>query len=315
MATISQTSEQQQKKGARFNPTPGRVRYSPGWLGLGAGVGALSLLALRRGGLPVAAVLGAAGLAGAAYAIGVEPRSPEFSYITLRTPNLPRELDGLRIGHLSDMHLGNPFAARNTAWAVHRVMAELPDLIALTGDFVSYPEPIPELPGLLRPLKAPLGVYAVPGNHDYWEGLDEIRDELMPLGIKFLINRGLPLCWNGAEFYLAGVDDQWDGRPDLGEALAGRTDGTFTLLLAHAPDIADEAASHGVDVQLSGHTHGGHLRLPLLGAFCLPRHGWNYPVGHEQVDALQVYISRGLGGLPLRMGCRPEATLITLRRG
>lgn len=316
MASISQTPPRPgAARGGRFNPTPGRVRYSMRWLGVGAGLGALSALALSRGGWPAALGLGAAGLAGAVYAMAIEPQLPELSAFDLRLPNLPQGLDGLRIGHLSDLHLGHPFADRNSRWAVEQVMGASPDLIVFTGDFVSYPEPIADLAAIAAPLRAPLGIYAVPGNHDYWEGLPEIQAHLEPLGVEFLINRGRLLSRGGEQLYIAGVDDAWDGRPDLGAALAGAPDGVTTLLLSHVPDTADEAAASGVHLQLSGHTHGGHMRLPGLGSFCLPRYGWRYPVGHEQVGDMQLYVSRGLGGIPLRLGCRPEAGVITLRRG
>lgn len=298
----------------RFDPRPGRVRYSARWLGAGLGAGLLATLALRSGGLPVAAALGATGLAGAFYALRVEPGRPRLTHVTLRLPDLPAALDGLRVGQISDMHLGQPYAAENSRWAVEQVGRAAPDLIALTGDFVSYEPAIAELPGILTPLRAPLGVYAVPGNHDYWEGLPEIVACLEPLGVRFLINRGEPVGPGGA-LYLAGIDDSWNGRPNLAAALAGRPAGAFTLLLAHAPDSADEAAGQGVQVQLSGHTHGGHLRLPLLGAFVLPRHGWRYAMGHAHVGGLQLYVSRGVGGMPMRFGCPPEASIITLRRG
>lgn len=312
MASIPRESSAQ--PGApRFDPRPGKVRYSPRWLSAGAGLGLFASLALRHGGLPAAAALGAVGLAGATYALSVEPRNPELSFITLNLPELPPALDGLRIGQISDLHLGHPFSAENCTWAVERVRREAPDLIALTGDFVSYARAIDLLPRILAPLTAPLGVFAVPGNHDHWEGLDEIRAQLEPVGVQFLINRGLVAGPAGA-LYVAGIDDIWNGQPDLAAALAGRPAGAFTLLLAHAPDIADEAAARGVHVLLSGHTHGGHLRLPFLGAFCLPRHGWLYAVGHEHVGSMQLFVSRGIAGVPLRLGCRPEASIITLRR-
>jgi predicted MPP superfamily phosphohydrolase len=106
----------------------------------------------------------------------------------------------------------------------------------------------------------------------------------------------------------------WDGRPSLRQALRGVPSHGFKLLLSHAPDIAESAAHAGIHVQLSGHTHGGHLRLPLLGPFTLPRYGKRYVIGEYQVDGLTLYVSRGLGGAPLRLLCPPEATIITLRR-
>ncbi|MEI7645575.1 MAG: metallophosphoesterase [Chloroflexales bacterium] len=298
-----------------FTPTPGRVRYSSRWLGLSMGVAGLATLALSRGGRRTAAALGAAGLAGAAYALAYEPGRPRLERVSLRFAGLPAALDGLRIGQLSDLHLGHRFAAANTRWAVAQMVAEAPDILALTGDLVSYTKNISDLPTLLAPLRAPLGIYAVPGNHDHWEGLPQMMDALRPLGVEFLMNAQRRLPWRGAELTLAGVDDVWEGEVDLAAALEGTPVGGFTVLLCHVPDMVDEAAARGVHLQLSGHTHGGHMRLPWLGSFVLPRHGWRYPAGLAHVGAAQVYVSRGVGGIPLRLGCPPEATIITLRRG
>lgn len=295
-----------------FDPT--QVRYSPRWMGAGAALSTLAALAVQRGGVPALTALGAAGLAGAAYATLLEPRRPILEHVTLRLPTLPPALEGLRIGQLSDMHLGHPYTEDNTRWAVTQMIREQPDLILITGDFVSFDHAIAALPGLLRPLRAPLGIYAVPGNHDYWEGLATIQAILNPLGIDFLINTNRRLTWRNASFWLAGVDDVWDGAPDLDAALAGIPADGFTLLLSHAPDFATEAAKRNIAAQFSGHTHGGHLHLPLLGSFCLPFYGTRFPVGFEQVGAMQLYVTRGLGGMPLRLGCPPEATIFTLAR-
>jgi uncharacterized protein len=316
MATITPKGETQ-RDSRRFDPRPGRVRYSRRWLGAGAAGAALGAVALAAGGPLAAAALGATGLAGAAYATLVEPRSPRLERLTLRFAGLPPELDGLRIGHLSDLHLGQPFSAANARWAAAAMAAERPDLLALTGDFVSYDHAIAALPDVLAPLavaRPPLGAYAVPGNHDHWEGVPAIRAALAPLGVEFLMNAHRALPRGAAQLVVAGVDDQWEGDSDLDMALRGAPAG-FRLLLAHCPDVADDAARLGVDLQLSGHTHGGHMRLPGLGSFCLPRHGWSYAVGHERVGDLQLYVSRGSGGLPLRLNCAPEATILTLRRG
>jgi predicted MPP superfamily phosphohydrolase len=316
MATTSRASGgHRQRSGSAFAPLPGRVRYSSRWLGLSAGAAGVAALALGLGRLPAAASLGAAGLAGAAYSLLYEPSRPRLERISLRFARLPAELDGLRIGQLSDLHLGHRFAAENTRWAVAQLAAEAPELMVITGDLVSYTKNIPELPGLLGPLRAPLGVFAVPGNHDHWEGLPEIIETLRPLGVEFLMNAHRRLRWRGADLTLAGVDDAWEGEMDIAAAMRGAPGDDFSMLLCHVPDMADEAARYGVDLQLSGHTHGGHMRLPWAGPFVLPRYGWRYPVGHAHIGRTQVYVSRGIGGVPLRLGCPPEVTVITLRRG
>lgn len=292
-----------------------RVYYSRAWFGLGATAAALGLLGLRRYGRPGLVGTGVLGMLSLAYMTLVEPARPLLERITLRLPGLPAQLDGLRIGQITDSHLGFPHTTRNLAWAVAQMQAERPELLVITGDLVSAIRAIPELPVLLRELAAPLGIYAIPGNHDYWEGLPDIRGALSLLGIPMLINEHRCLRWNGAELWLVGIDDIWDGQPDITAALQGVPRDAFKVLLAHAPDVADEAASHGFALQLSGHTHGGHVRLPLLGPFTRPRFGERYVMGRYQVGAMALYVSRGLGGAPLRLLCRPEATIVTLRRG
>ncbi len=294
------------------NGHKGDLLFGRGWLAAGALGAGLGLLGLRR--YPRATLLGlGAGLLGGIYTTLIEPRRPRLERLTLHLPGLPPALDGLRIGQISDPHLGMPHAARNLAWAAAQMRRERPELLALTGDFVSLHSAMPHIGPLLRGLEAPLGVYAVPGNHDYWEGLEELHTLLAPLGVQLLMNEHRRLLWRGGELWLAGVDDIWEGEADLAGALRGVPQGAFTLLLCHAPDAADEAARLGVALQLSGHTHGGHLRLPLIGPAARPRYGFTYVAGRYRVGAMELYVSRGLGGLPARFGCPPEAAVFTLR--
>ncbi|HEU4326095.1 MAG TPA: metallophosphoesterase [Roseiflexaceae bacterium] len=291
----------------------GDLLFGRGWLAAGALGAGLGLLGLRRYRRAALLGLGAAGLLGGIYTTLVEPRRPRLERLTLHLPGLPPALDGLRIGQISDSHLGMPHAAGNLAWAAAQMRREQPDLLALTGDFVSLHTALPHLGPLLRGLDAPLGVYAVPGNHDYWEGLEELHAVLAPLGVQLLLNEHRRLLWRGGELWLAGVDDIWEGEADLASALRGVPPDAFTLLLCHAPDAADEAARLGVALQLSGHTHGGHLRLPLIGPAARPRYGVTYVAGRYQIGGMELYVSRGLGGLPARFGCPPEAAVFTLR--
>jgi len=285
-----------------------------GWLGLGAAAAVVGLAGLGMFGWPVAAAGGALSAATLGHMAFGEPSRPILERVTLHLPDLPPQLEGLRIGQLSDSHLGFRYSEANLAWGVAQMQRERPDLVVITGDLVTHHWAIPDVPRLLRGLQAPLGVYAVPGNHDHWEGLADLRGALTLANIPLLLNEHRRLSWNGGDLWLAGIDDVWDGRPSLRRALRGVPAGGFTLLLSHAPDIADSAAHLGVNVQLSGHTHGGHLRLPLLGPFTLPRYGKRYVIGTYQVGAMTLYVSRGLGGAPLRLLCPPEATIFTLRR-
>lgn len=294
---------------------PAHVVFTPSWFALGASSAAASLAGVAHFGWPAAAGIGALGVAALAYMKRYEPAHPIFERVELRLPTLPPALEGLRIGQISDTHLGFRFTDDNLAWAVARMRREQPDLIVITGDLVHYAREIPRLPALLHDLHAPLGIYAVPGNHDYWEGLPDIRGALSLLGIPMLLNEHRHLSWNGADFYVAGIDDYWEGSADIDAALRGVPRDAFTVMLSHVPDTADDVAERGVALQFSGHTHGGHLRLPWLGPFSRPRHGVRYVMGEYQVGGMKLYVTRGLGGAPLRLLCRPETTVFTLRRG
>jgi predicted MPP superfamily phosphohydrolase len=295
-----------------FDPT--RLTYTTAWFQLGAAAAAIGALGLRRFGWPAAAGLGGLGAASLAYMKQFEPARPTIERVTLCLPTLPRALEGLRIGQITDTHLGLPQATENLSWAIEQMRREQPDLIALTGDLVGLKRGITELPRLLGQLRAPLGVYAVPGNHDYWEGLADVQAALSLADIPLLMNQNRRLGWNGADFWIAGVDEIWDGRPDYAAARRGVPEAGFAVLLAHSPDVAEDAAAHGFALQISGHTHGGHLRLPVLGPFAHPRFGVRYVMGEYRVGEMTLYVSRGLGGVPLRLLCRPEITIFTLRR-
>jgi predicted MPP superfamily phosphohydrolase len=293
---------------------PVRVHFSKTWLAGGALAGAAGMAALIRYGKPVLWGGIAFGAAALGHMILGEPQRPVLERIDLPITNLPPALEGLRIGQLSDLHLGQPFTANNLRWAVEQLRRERPDLIVLTGDQVMHHHAIPQLSELLRGVHAPLGVYAITGNHDYWEGVRDIEAALALCDIPLLINQNRQLTWRGQEFWLVGVDDVWDGHLDYETALRGVPNDGFKILLGHASDIADEAATHGFALQLAGHVHGGHIRLPLIGPFVRPRFGMRYLDGIYQVGQMTMYVSRGLGGTPLRLLCPPEATILTLRR-
>jgi predicted MPP superfamily phosphohydrolase len=164
-------------------------------------------------------------------------------------------------------------------------------------------------------------VYAVPGNHDYWTDIDQVAAELGAAGLTLLRNESRRLeAADGADaaLWLVGLDDVMERHHDLEAALAGVPVDEPVLLLVHEPDFADEAARapHHLVLQLSGHSHGGQVNLPILGRPVLPWLGRKYPAGLRSVtgSGLQVYTNRGIGLIapPLRFNCRPEVTLLTL---
>jgi predicted MPP superfamily phosphohydrolase len=153
------------------------------------------------------------------------------------------------------------------------------------------------------------------GNHDTAAGSNEIVQALRSVGIEILRNQSIPIERDGARIWLSGVEDVLEGRPDLDRALYRIPQGEAVILLAHEPDYADEASRYPVDLQLSGHSHGGQIRLPLVGALYLPDLAHKYPFGFYRRKRLKLYTNCGLGtiGIPARLNCPPEITFLTLR--
>lgn len=251
----------------------------------------------------------------AARAALTEPFRLTVEHHQIRLRRLPRELDGFRIVQLSDLH-HSPFTSREQ---IERAIATAnslqPDIVALTGDYVSkereYAAPCAELLGGLRPRH---GIFAVLGNHDHWTDAALITDLFRAEGITVLINQGMRFENKGAAFWLAGVDDTMVGLEDLPLALAGASEQEFKLLLAHNPIILRKAARAGVDLVLSGHTHGGQVSLRSdRSASGRPRR--RLLKGLARQGETQIYVTRGLGTvvLPVRFGCPPEVSLLELR--
>jgi len=244
-----------------------------------------------------------------------EPYKLVIERRTIRLTRLPRALDGLRVVQLSDIH-HSPFTGREQVERAVEVANSLrPDIIALTGDYIShereYAAPCAEMLGRLR---ARCGVYAVLGNHDHWTDAALVTDLFRAEGIQMLVNEGMRFEDRGASFWLAGVDDTMVGLEDLPLALAGAKADEMKLVLAHNPIIMRRATRASVDLVLSGHTHGGQITWRSeRSASGRPRRRLLRGLGRR--GETQIYVSRGLGTvvLPLRYGCLPEVSLLELR--
>lgn len=247
------------------------------------------------------------------FGVIVRPRR----YVTpeLRVPlrGLPKAFDGLRIVQLSDLHVGRFFPPERLASLVARAAALRPDLLVITGDVVDDSARFaPAAGAALGAHRAPLGVFACLGNHDHWAGGEAVREALQAGGVEVLGNRGALLQRGEASLFLCGVDDLWFGA-DLAAALAARPAGLCTILLAHQPVVAREASQHGVQLVLSGHTHGGQLAVPFLPQWSLARLISPWVQGLYTLGETQLFVSRGAGVIrPLvRLGAPPEiATLV-----
>lgn len=259
----------------------------------------------------------------AAYARFVEPFWLRVRTVRLPLAGLDPALEGYRIVFMSDLHRNGYVPLSLIERAVERANALQPDLIVLGGDYVrGRADAARELTPVLERLYAPHGVYAVLGNHDRWSDPDLIREALRQAGVRVLLNEGVTLAREGAPLYLAGLDDAWSGVPGLPAALAGAPRGAPIILAAHEPDLADrfipQAAALGkpLALQLSGHSHGGQVRLPFIGAPVLPYLGRTYDLGLYRIEGAWLYVTSGVGyaGPPLRLGCRPEVVEIILTR-
>ena len=232
-------------------------------------------------------------------------------------PQLPRAFHGLRVAFITDIHLG-PFITEDYVRSVVRTtMALAPDLVLLGGDYShrdnKYIAPCFDI---LKFLHAPLGVFGVLGNHDYYRNaVEETRTGMQRAHVEELTNRGVWLARGGARFRLAGVDDLLYGQPNLTAALGDCTPTDACLLVSHNPDFAETLTDRRVGLVLSGHTHGGQVNVPLLGAPWTPSaYGSKYAHGLVDAPATTVYISAGVGmtAVPVRANRKPEIAIITL---
>jgi predicted MPP superfamily phosphohydrolase len=288
-------------------------------------------LVTRRKFLQVtAAVAVAGGLAVSADGLMLEPTRPQLARVEVPLARLSPAWDGFTIAQLSDFHYDAHFSILPIRRAVEIVNGLHPDLVVLTGDFVTVPywsdylhnakqaasaaEPCAQLLGQLR---ARLGSWAVLGNHDVDSDPARVVEALQSQGIHVLRNRSMPLEQAAARLWLSGLDDVIEGKPDLDVTLKGIPPREPVVLLAHEPDFADRVTQYPVDLQLSGHSHGGQVRLPVVGAPFLPDLAQKYPWGLRRIGPLTLYTNIGLGTIrvPVRLNCPPEITLFTLRAG
>lgn len=295
------------------------VVYSQRWRYLLAGLGMAGMASLgasiylrrwRWAQRLVASMIGV-GVAGGVQALSGIWRL-QIERHTLQLPLWNPQLNGLRVAQLSDLHLRKTYAEFVLRRALHAVHDFQPDIIFLTGDYLYHADDLPLLREMLQGIRAPLGVFAILGNHDYWDNPAEIAGVLHELGISVLINEHRVVTWRDADFIVAGVADPWQADADLDRALSDAPRDLPIILLAHGPDFITTAQAHGVALQLSGHAHAGHINLPWFGPYVLPRWGMEYPHGQFVVGDSYLYVSRGMGGLPIRFGALPEVGLLTL---
>lgn len=267
---------------------------------------------------------GSLGVGSVGYARDIEPDWLDIVRRHVEMPRLAPEFDGYRLLLMSDIHADGPTAAERLSKACGLANAEKPDIVAVTGDFAtssssglrSSKEDVRLMERILRTLRPRDFSVAVLGNHDHWTDPSLIRPAIRESGMTDVSNGTRSVRRGDSTLYISGVDDVMV-EMDRIEAVLDRLPETGSaVLLAHEPDFADRSAATGrFDLQVSGHSHGGQVDIPLLGPPILPPLGEKYPVGSYRVGGMGLYTNRGLGMLPprIRINCRPEITVLTLR--
>jgi predicted MPP superfamily phosphohydrolase len=262
-----------------------------------------------------------AGFVLGAWAFCFEPALVRVREVRLAVPGWPAGRAGMRVALLSDLHVGSPYNGLDKlALVVAKTNAARPDLVLIAGDLVVQdilggrfvpPEKIaPTLGGL----RAPLGVWAVMGNHDHYLDVSRVARDLKAAGIPSLEDRAVEITRGGPPFWLVGVSDYWTGRHDVRGALAQVTDRAPVLLFTHSPDVFPGIPAR-VSLTLAGHTHGGQVWLPFVGRPIVPSHyRQRYAIGHVVEGGRHLFITPGVGTsiLPVRFMVPPEISILRL---
>lgn len=265
-------------------------------------------------------------LALAAWAFLIEPDRLVVNETRIGLPSWPNELNGLRIAVISDLHPGGLSIRREKLrFLVEKANQTRPDLILLAGDFVDTALGLsvidPEITAAeLKSLRAPHGVFAVLGNHDWWLDGARVRKALEEAGIKVLDNEVAQLELperNGQRLWIAGFGDLWEGSPNVNATLSEIINDAPVIALTHNPDLFPRIPAR-VALTVAGHTHGGQVALPLLGRPIVPsKFGERFAAGHIIEEGRHLFVTTGIGVsiLPVRFGVPPEVALLTLDSG
>jgi len=268
-----------------------------------------------------AAVVSVGGVAAAAAmshrARHTAPYNPVLEQVDFRLPHGVDAPRRLRIGFVADTHVGSVIRASDVERALALLLVAKPDVLLFGGDYISdSPRHIPDAVEVLGSAAsaARLGSFAVLGNHDYANGADRLIAQLERRGIRVLRNEAARIADRSGELWIAGIDDVMLGSPDLQRSFADIPENTRALALWHEPDYAESVVPYGAFLQLSGHSHGGQIQLPMVGSIAAPAGGRRFMSGLNHARGMPVYTSRGVGVFrpPVRFRCEPEVTLITL---
>ena len=265
---------------------------------------------------------GLLGIGGGLYGYFVEPNWLKVESVTLTLGRLAPAFHGTRLAQISDIHMGGWMNAERLQRVADAALAQQPDILLLTGDYLighvfdaNAEQSLQSLVDILAPLAKSIPSFAILGNHDYWTNAAAVREMLQLCNIRDLTNTVFTFSRGGESLYLCGVDDIWEGDVRIDHVLEQLPERGAAILLAHEPDYADTSAKTGrFDLQVSGHSHGGQVVIPFYGAPILPYLGQKYPSGLYRVGDMLQYTNRGVGMLdpPVRVNCPPEITIFTL---
>ncbi|WP_445364157.1 metallophosphoesterase [Microbulbifer sp. ANSA003] len=266
-------------------------------------------------------VLFCIGLLLAVWAFIVEPASFRINEDDIVVDAWPKECNGLRVAILADLHVGSPYKGRKSLQnLVEAVNKSQPDLILLPGDFVIQGVvggkfvPPEDAAGILKELKAPMGVFAVLGNHDWWLDAARVEQSLENQGISVLEDKSVSLVSSECKLRLVGISDFWEGPHDVKKAMQGIDEGETILAFTHNPDIFPELPAE-LSLTIAGHTHGGQVYLPFIGRPIVPSsYGQRFAIGHIVEGDKHLYVSPGVGTsiLPVRFLVPPEVTVLSI---
>ena len=261
-------------------------------------------------------LFGGAGMLIASYPFMIERNLILINHYNIPVPNLPHSFQDFTMVHLTDLHYGFLVPEAVIRWVVKKANALPKDIIVCTGDYVHENDTtgqIDQVWPMLARLSAPLGVYSVLGNHDHWADTERSLYWLQESG-QNLRHKVTPLERNGERIWLGGTGDYWEDELLIDATFQGVPKGECKILLAHNPDTTDTVFDTRIDLLISGHTHGGQVRIPFIGAPVLPVNNKNYDSGYIRTDKTALFISRGIGWahLPVRFNCPPEIAVLHL---
>ncbi|WP_459499695.1 metallophosphoesterase [Bacillus sp. C1] len=253
------------------------------------------------------------------YAKYIEPNFLSLTHHTLRSSLIPKNFQGMKIIQFSDLHLGYYFSLQHLTTIVSKINELAPDIVLFTGDLIDDYQTYSETPfvsSILRNIRAPFGKFAIYGNHDHGGyGTEYYRQIMGDAGFEVLQNTEKRIrLLDNSEISIFGIDDMLLGKPEIDITLHNVQKNLYTIVLVHEPDVAPKIANFPVDLQLSGHSHGGQVQIPFLGAIVTPALAKHYIEGFYHIQELLLYVNRGLGRtrVPFRFLSRPEITIFTL---